>query len=112
MGVEKIHIGKMDRRIDINIRVKTKTDIGSETYINTNVATVWARRESIISIEDIEDKIVAVNSYNYTIRYHPDIAGQIIQNLYITDDGQQFDIYGVDPIGRQRFLKLKATRRE
>ncbi|MEM9685304.1 MAG: head-tail adaptor protein [Bacteroidota bacterium] len=112
MGIENIHIGQLDRRIQINSRVKAKTDIGSETYVTDTLAMVWAKRQSMSSTEEVEDKIVAVNSYDYTIRYHPDIVGQPIQNLYIVDENREFDIYGVEPVGRDQYLILKCVSRE
>ncbi len=107
-----VHIGKMDRRIDVIKRNKTRSSTGAEIFTESILISVWAEKKVLKSEEDIDDKVVTINEYQYMIRYDPDLAAQKIQHLYIRDGIDEFDIYGFDPIGRKQFLKIDCEKRE
>lgn len=102
----------MDRRIQIIKKVRTKTDTGSETSVDSPVATVWANRKSASSDKVLDDKVVALNVVTYQFRYHPDVAAENIQDLFVLDQGDQLEIYGREEIGRKDYFKIKCQSRE
>lgn len=109
---EQVYIGKMDRRIQVIKRIKTKTPSGADAFTETIIATVWAEKKVLKSDEAVDDKIVTINAHQYVLRYHPIIAAENIQHLYLKDDSVEYDIYGLDPMGRKQFLKINCERRE
>lgn len=109
---KEIYIGNMDRRISVIMKVATKGTTGAEVFVNTTVATVWAYRKSASSDKELDDKVVALNVFEYLVRWHEAIAAENIQALFIDDDGVEYEIYGVEEVGRKQFLRLKCERRE
>ena len=109
---QQVYIGKMDRRIEIVKRIKVRGSTGAETFTETTIASVWAERKTIKSEEALDEKIVTINEQQYIIRYHPDIAKETVQHLFIKDDVIEYDIYGFNPIGRKEYLIIECERRE
>lgn len=112
MNKSVIYIGSMDRRIEIIKRNKSRSETGAETYTETVLATVWANKRVIKSDEALDDKDVTINEHQYIIRYDPIIAVEKIQHLYIKDDNDEFEIYGVEEIQRKKFFKIDCEKRE
>ena len=107
-----VYIGEMDRRVSIYREIKTKTETGFESKVKELVTDVWASREVAKSEEGVDDKIVAINEYDYLVRWNPIIANEKIQQLLLSDGSEEFKVYGVKPIGRKQYLKLIVGERE
>ena len=107
-----VYIGKMDRRISIYREVKTITETGFETKVKELVVAVWASREVAKSEEGVDDKVVAINEFDYLVRWNPTLANEKIQQLLMNDGDEEFKIYGVKPIGRKQYLKLIVGDRD
>jgi len=112
MEKDGFFIGNMDRRITVLRKATTKTNTGAETKADQEIATVWAERKTASSDKKLDEKVVALNVVLYSIHYHPDIKNENIQDLYVVDDGVEFEIYGFDYIGRKKYVKLKCQLRE
>ncbi|QLE02886.1 head-tail adaptor protein [Galbibacter sp. BG1] len=109
---EQMYIGKMDRRIAIVKRIKSKSTSGADSYTETTLATVWAEKKELKSEEAVDDKVVTINAHQFVIRFHPEIASEKVQHLYLVDENDEYDIYGVEMVGRKQFIKINCERRE
>jgi hypothetical protein len=107
------NIGSMDHRITFVKKVKVTTSTGSQTLTDQILVTVWASRESADSERVLDDKVVALNVTVFQFRYHPTLAAENILDLILVDqDGNRFEIYSHETIGRKRFMKIKCQIRE
>lgn len=116
MGVmekDALFIGNMDRRIQVIEKITTKSeDTGAEILTNNLLAEVWAERKTASSDKQLDDKVVALNVVVFGIHYHPDIVSKNIQDLFVIDEGVEYEVYGVEPTGRKKYIKLKTQKRE
>jgi len=107
-----VHIGTMDRRVSLVKKVKAVTTTGSETLTDQLVATVWAAREDVTGETVVEDKLVAVNTVIYHVRYNSAIAAENLLDLLLDDSGVRYTVLGSEMIGRKKYVKLKCQVRE
>lgn len=110
--VDENYIGKMDRLIQVIEKTETKSTTGAISYTDVIIAEVWAERKSATSDKEIEDKVVALNVFQYYMHYHPVIASKMMQELYVNDNGLEYEVYGVEELGREDRIRLKCERRE
>jgi len=111
METEKIKIGQMDHRVEIVQKTRTKSSTGAETETNETICTVWAKRTTASTDKILDDKVVALNVNTYEFRYQPVLKTYDIQDLFLIDDGLEFEIYGFEIIGRNRYYKFKCQIR-
>ena len=107
-----IYIGKMDRRIEIIKRIKTKGSTGAEVFTENVLVAIWAEKKMASTDKVLDEKVVAMNVVQFTIRWHPLISGENLQSLYIKQGDDEFEIYGFEEVGRKQFMKLKCQYRE
>lgn len=112
MANDVTYIGKMDHRIQFVKLVKTKGSTGAEVKTESIVATVWSEKKTAASDKVLDEKVVAMNVVQWMIRWHPDIVSENVQSLIIRNGTDEFEIYGVEEIGRRQFLRVKTQYRE
>lgn len=110
--VDENYIGKMDRLIQVIEKIETKSSTGAVSYTDVVIAELWAERKSATSDKDVDDKVVALNVFQYYMHYHPDIAIKMMQELYVLDNGVEYEVYGAEELGREDRIRLKCERRE
>lgn len=112
MEKDAIYTGNMDVRVTVFKKNKTKTETGSVDHINVDVATVWAERKTESSTKVLDEKVVALNMVSYRMHFHPAIKAEKIQDLFVSDNGLELEVYGVDFVGRKKYMILKCQDRE
>ncbi len=112
MADDGIYIGKMDHRIQVIKRIKSKGSTGAENYTESELAVVWADKKMASTDKVLDEKVVAMNVVQFTLHWHPNIAGENMQSLYIKEGTTEFEIYGFEEIGRKKYIRFKCQFRE
>jgi len=109
---EKLRIGKLDQRIEIQQKTAVRSATGSATATWSTVARVWAglSYQSSGNSEQVEaDQILATTRVAFTIRYRDGLS----EEMRIVSDGKNYDIIPpMEQIGRKMYLKLRAELQE
>lgn len=111
--VDENYIGKMDRLIQVVEKTEIKSPTtGAVSYNDVIIAEVWAERKSATSDKEVDDKVVALNVFQYYMHYHPTVASKMMQELFVHDNGIEYEVYGAEELGREDRIRLKCERRE
>ncbi|MFC3322626.1 phage head closure protein [Mesorhizobium cantuariense] len=100
--------GKLDRSIDLQRNVETKSSTGSVTSVWTNFAT-GLRAEKIDATADETARTFGeaeTISMTFRIRY----VGNLTTADRVIYEGVAFDLVGITEIGRRRGLELRCER--
>ena len=107
--MENPFIGQMDRKIEVLLVSKIKSNAGGVTQSETLIASPFAYMKEVSGDEDPEGKIRHIINRTYTIRYN----AQVLQRgteLKVKDGNQFFDVYHVKELGRKKHLELLVTK--
>lgn len=102
--------GQMNRRVQIfsNVVVQDATGAGVETWVL--LAEVWCARWYVRGVEtDAAEASTqqVTTGVKFIIRYRSDV----LTNMLLTCEGQDFNITGIEEIGRREGLALYAIAR-
>ncbi len=106
------YIGELDHRVVIfHIDPNVKTSTGETVKELVEIGAISAKREDNGGNETEDEKVFYLQNRVYTIRYVPSvhIRGE---EMFIRDTDGDYQIYSIEVIGRNEFLKLKTTKRE
>lgn len=108
---KEITIGQLDRKINIYENTKVKSSSGE--YIDTEILykNCWAQSVDKTSNEEEEGKIWLYASRNYRIRYDANIV-QRGELMLVRDDDGDYNVTGIELIGRKNYIILKTIKRE
>lgn len=109
---DALYIGEMDRLVQVIKKTVTKSTTGAEEKTDKVLVELWAERKMLSSSEALDGKIVALNVLEYRAHWHPVIAEENIQDLYIKDGVDEYDIHGFDELGRKKHIRFKCQKRE
>lgn len=109
--------GKLDRKIVLMPPTVSQSDTGAETvnYQEQNWITVWANRKDEMSgnsEQSESNRLTAVWSISWLIRYS--IAVKNINHTWLVkgDDGEMYDIQHIAYIGRKQQIAIKTKRHD
>jgi head-tail adaptor len=109
-----IHPGQLNRKISLWRYTTTKTDTGESTQAEELIKdVVYAKREDHQGSEDDNDgRIIGLGVAAFTVRFTDDLFMNG-QKYFVKDFDGIYQINSVELTGQQRnrFLKLKCTRR-
>lgn len=112
MGLDQIYIGQLDTRIEIFLSSNAVASSTGETQKNdVSVGECQARVEDNGGEEEEDGKIYYSASKTFVTRYIQEVQ-EDGERMFVRLNGKDYDIYSVEVVGRNRFLKLKATKRE
>ncbi|TIL46126.1 phage head closure protein [Mesorhizobium sp.] len=100
--------GKLDRSIDIQRNVETKSSTGSVTSAWTNLAT-GLRAEKVDATADEQHRTFG-EAERITMTFRIRYVGNITTADRVIYEGVQFDLVGITEIGRRRGLELRCER--
>ena len=112
MNDDAIYVGNMDRRISVIKQIRTKDETGADTKTDETIVECWAQKVTASSDKVLDEKVVALNVVVFQCHWHPKIVAENMQALFIREGGGDYEIYGVEEIGRRKYLKLKTQYRE
>jgi len=103
-----VKIGRMDRRIQLQVKVETQDASGEPIESWNALDTVWAEAIPLRGTERFASQQTAAEAdTRFKIRYRSDVT---VENR-IVFDGDNYDITAVMEIGRREALEILATRR-
>lgn len=106
------YIGELDHRITIfHIDPDAKTSTGETIKEEIEIGEISAKREDNGGNETEDEKIFYLQNRVYTIRYVQCIHLNG-EEMFVRDNDGDYQIYSVEVIGRNEFLKIKTTKRE
>lgn len=101
--------GNLDRRIEIQVGTETVLTNGERSVIWSEQLTCWAALDYGSGDEDYEaDQITASNSIMFKIRYAPGLN----EKMRISYSSEVYDILHIAEVDRQRYLILKAKKKD
>lgn len=101
--------GSLDREIEIQYQLTSTGANGERTYSWLEHVTVWAGIEYGSGDEDYEaDQLTASNTVQFKIRYNSSITTK----MRIEWNSAYYDILHITEVDRQRFLILKAQKKD
>ena len=109
-----IHPGQLNRKVKLYKNTTVKTDSGEAEHTETLVKEVmYAKRDEFQgSEEDSDGRVIGLGVVAYTVRFTTDVFTNG-QQYFVRDFDGDYHINSVELAGQQRnrFLKLKCTRR-
>ncbi len=106
------YIGELDTLVTVyHIDPGVKTSTGETEKTPVKIGSIQAKRQDNGGNETENDKIFYLQNRFYTIRYVPEIwlKGQ---EMFVRDTDGDYQIYSIELIGRNEFLKLKTSKIE
>lgn len=104
-----MNIGKLDRRIALQVVTTTRDAWNHPTESWATVATVWATKTPRQATEPTEaSQVVALEVVHWYIRYRDDVAAGTHRVKW---GAVVYDITGVQELGRRDGLRLITERR-
>jgi SPP1 family predicted phage head-tail adaptor len=101
--------GKLDRRIVIQSGTETVTSNGERTESWTTFHTCWAGLDYGAGDEEYDaGQLTALNEIAFKIRY----KSGVLAKMRVSYDSFYYDILHVTEVDRQRYLIIKATKRD
>ncbi|RWI22043.1 MAG: head-tail adaptor protein [Mesorhizobium sp.] len=100
--------GKLDRSIDIQRKVESKSSTGSVTSAWTNLAT-GLRAEKIDATADETPRSFG-EAERITMTFRIRYVGNVTTADRVIYEGVPFDLVGITEIGRRRGLELRCER--
>lgn len=109
----KTFIGELNERITIKsyVAIKSATSGAPSKQLEV-LKNCWSKVEDVSGTEELEGRIVYVNTKNFTVSYDERLAGPQATEKQIEYEGETYGIIAVLKIGRKRYLKIKAVKRE
>ena len=111
MSKEQPQIGTLDRKINIYETTKVKSPNGELIETEVLYKNTWANSKDRTSNEEEEGKIWLYAARNYTIRYDATIV-QRGEMMIIRDFDGDYNITGIELVGRKHYIILKTIKRE
>ena len=113
MANDTIHIGSLDRRVQIVKKSDNQSETGAPDHVPELVKECWAAVRFQSGNEATEGKVISLNVRMYILRYFEEIVADGEQ-YWIKDlkDGGEFNIHYVEQVGRNEYVICKASRRE
>lgn len=107
---EEIRVGSLDQQITIQSRSLAKQSSGQETETWSNfAASIWANISYGAAGEKYEaDEKVSETEIIFTIRY----LASVNETMRVVYDSENYYIKSISRIGRQRYLKIKAEKKD
>lgn len=103
------NLGSLDRRITIQSATETQQDNGELSLTWSSFASLWAKKDFKTGGETFEaDELVARNTVDWVVRYYPGIT----EKMRIIEGTSIWDILYIAEDGRERFMILKAKKRD
>lgn len=112
MNRNDAYIGELTERITIQSYIESKSlSTGATNSTWQVLKNCWAKVEDVSGTEEIEGRVVYVNTKSFVLRYDARLVGASVTKRYqILFDGEQYNIVSVSKIGVKRYLKLKAFK--
>jgi len=103
--------GQRNYRVEIIGYQVQKNSIGEKLdQVEISKGHYWAAMEDKSGREHLDGKIVHITQRDYIIPYQAAIMAEGVE-LELVDQGRKFDVFHVEPIGRQQ-LRLKVKIHE
>lgn len=113
MSDNNTFIGELNERITIKSFVDIKSTISGESTKQLQVLkNCWAKVEDVSGSEEVEGRVVYVNVKAFTVYFDKRLTGASATDKQIEYNGETYQIVSDTKIGRKRYLKLKAFKRE
>ncbi|MCI1143248.1 phage head closure protein [Sphingomonas sp. WKB10] len=98
-----IQAGKLNRQLTLYRPVKQRSRTGAETQTWSNVATVWAERQSL-NLREVNRMagIAEAQEAKFVIRYRPDVT----TSFEVACDKRRYSVVAVDEVGNREGLAL------
>lgn len=134
--MEHVSPGQLNVRISIKKEIKIQTSTGEKipfaigvgnalvgsTFTVTDPNNIdpelseqnskfWAKVADVSGDEEIDGKIIATNVRTYVVRYRKCLVQKGVQ-MFVVDEGEEYNITSVAQIGRKKYLQLKCYKRE
>jgi SPP1 family predicted phage head-tail adaptor len=112
MNKNETYIGELTERVTIQSYVESKSEVTGATSSTWQVLkNCWAKVEDVSGSEEIEGRIVYVNTKLFVLRYDARLVGPgATTGKQILFEGEEYNIVSVSNIGTKRYLKLKAFK--
>jgi len=95
--------GQLDRFIKILVVTETQSATGDPLSTWSSYAEVWAKRTDLVANEGAsQDQRAAVGRATFKIYY----LDGVVRKMRIDDDGEIFDVVGIQMLGRREGLLL------
>jgi len=102
-----MRIGKLDQRLTIQSYTTAKNASGEDVLTWADIITVWCGIEFKGGDEDFEaEQKVSTEVVEFTIRFRA-----LTENNRIVYDSIKYDILSIEGNYRERYLKVKAKKR-
>ena len=109
---DKVYIGQLNQRVEIwHIDPTNKSLTGETTKTPVLIGPIQSLRKDGGANETQEDKIFYLQNRTYTIRF-VEIVFKKGEEMFVRDEDGDYQIYGIELIGKKEFLKLKTNKRE
>ncbi|XRE42217.1 hypothetical protein ACIVBQ_000421 [Tenacibaculum discolor] len=113
MQQDKTFIGELNERITIKSVVKIKSPTsGAPTSTMQVLKNCWSKVKDVSGTEEVEGRIVYVNTKEFTVRYDERLTGTGAHEKEIDYEGETYNIIDVSKIGRKRYLAVKGVKRD
>lgn len=109
--VNKISIGQLNRSVQLFDYVETVNETGEAERVATLYKKKWATAVDVGSDEREDGKIFLNGMRQYFIRFdlHVALDGE---KMMVRDFDGDYNIGGIEIIGKKQYLKLKAAKYE
>lgn len=102
-------IGELDRRITLKNPSISTDSYGEAVRTYSTLSDVWAKVEYMTSDEKEEnERLTNITKVRFTIRYRSDVDAK----TKIEWHSDTYEIDGILPVGREKFLQLITRVRE
>lgn len=101
---------RLDRQITIQTFTTAKDSYGEPIKTWSTHATVWSKVEDRIVGAKVEEskEIVALNAKFFWIRY----LSTVTEKMRIVFNSEYYYIESISPVGRDRFMRIRAEKRD
>ena len=102
-------VGELDRRITLKNPTISTDAFGEAVRTYSTLSDVWAKVEYLTSDEKEEnERLTNITKMKFTIRYRSDVDAK----TKIEWHSDTYEVDGILPEGREKFLVLIARKRE
>jgi SPP1 family predicted phage head-tail adaptor len=104
-----IDAGKFDRRVTLEAKTQTQSELGDLEVTWTAIATVWARKLSSKGREFYSgNQILGADDVGIQIRYSNAVAVIDLTSRFIFD-GKTYNIKSIDEVDRKNIITIFGT---
>lgn len=102
--------GDLNRQVFFFRSVVTKDPTGEAIRTEQLVKSVRVKREDSASKDEEDGKLVSLSQVFYILRYKS-LPVSELPEMFLKDEGQIYDIEGVEMIGLKRYVKIRCNAR-